>query len=193
MKTKAPLDVQESTGGPDRQVSSRGQHAEAAPATTSVPAQWRWHHRVLLKLQERLLQQQRGLAQAVAQPLEPHSMDEADSATDEFDHNLALTQLSAQHEALYEVKQALERIHRGTYGICEETGKMIPSARLKAVPWTRFTMKVEKRLETEKLLHSIRLNPAATTRKDGLLSFASEDEDSDDESEPSPSSADRKK
>jgi len=192
MKAKAPLAVRESTGRPAEQVGSRSQHEEAAPATISVPAQWRWHHRVLLNLQERLLRQQRGLAQEIAQPLEPHSMSEADSATDEFDHDLALTQLSAQHESLYEVNQALERIHRGTYGICEETGKMIPNARLSAVPWTRFTMKVEQRLEKEKLLHSIHLNAAATARNDGLLSFAAEDPDPDDESSQSPGSTDRK-
>ncbi|MGV3756810.1 MAG: TraR/DksA family transcriptional regulator [Verrucomicrobiota bacterium] len=181
------------TSGHANPASTLEQSKGTAPIADPIPAQWRWHHRMLLNLHDRLLLQRNGLLHAVGQPLEPHSMNEADSATDEFDHDLALAQLSAQHDALYEINQALERIHRGTYGICEETRKMIPDARLKAVPWTRFTMKVEQRLEKEKLLHSIHLNAAATARNDGLLSFASEDQDSDDESAQSPGSADRKK
>lgn len=142
--------------------------------TSSVPAQWRWHYRVLLNLQDRLLSQQRELTEEITQPLEPHSMSEADTASDEFDHDLALVQLSAEQDALYEVTQALDRIRQGNYGICPETGKMIPSARLKALPWARFTMKVQKRLEKEKLLHSIHLNEATSVREDNNLSFASE-------------------
>ena len=37
-------------------------------------------------------------------------MDMADSATDEFDHNLALSELSAQQNTLYKVDEAIHRI-----------------------------------------------------------------------------------
>jgi hypothetical protein len=84
-----------------------------APGTTPpgrrVPAKWRWHYGVLLALQVRLIRERGDLLRASAQPIEPHSMDEADSATDEFDHDLALTQLSADQNARYEVTDALTR------------------------------------------------------------------------------------
>ncbi len=48
---------------------------------------------------------------------------------------------------LDEVNAALERMDKGTYGICEKTGKEIPYERLEAVPYARMT--VEARRETE--------------------------------------------
>jgi RNA polymerase-binding transcription factor DksA len=91
-------------------------------------------------------ERRRHLEQA-AEPLEPHSMSLADSATDEFDHELALSRLSTEQDALYEVEDALRRIADGTYGRCVETGKPIPPGRLRAIPWTRFSREAEAHLE----------------------------------------------
>ena len=41
---------------------------------------------------------------------------------------------------MYEIEEALKRIEKGTYGVCELTNKPIPRARLEAIPWTRFTV-----------------------------------------------------
>jgi RNA polymerase-binding transcription factor DksA len=120
--------------------------ATAAPAGR-VPAKWRWHYGVLQALADRLRQEHGGLRKTATEPLAPHSPGAGDSATDEFDHVLALSLLSAEQNALQEVEEALGRIRDGTYGVCQETGARIPAARLKAVPWTRFTRAVEERLE----------------------------------------------
>lgn len=165
----------------------------ASPAQR-VPAKWRWHYKVLLSLQDRLLRDREELRQDVARPLEAHSMDEADSASDEFDHNLALTQLSAEQDELREVTEALQRIQSGRYGICEETGKRLPAARLKAIPWARFTREVEERLEKAGSVPSPRLQPATTVRSRGGVRFAPEEEEENEveelsESEESSSSA----
>jgi RNA polymerase-binding transcription factor DksA len=141
-----------------------------------VPAKWRWHYRVLLSLQQRLLRERGELRHTVAEPLEPHSLDEADSASDEFDHNLALTQLSAEQDALYEVDAALRRIAAGAYGICEVSGKPIPAARLRAIPWTRFAREVEERLEKSGAVGRPRLHKAATVRESGRVWLAPEEE-----------------
>lgn len=122
-----------------------------------IPRRWAWHYRTLLSLRDRLLQQGEGARGAVAQPLEPHSMDEADSASDEFDHDLGLSQLSAEQDALYEVDQALRRIREGTYGVCEESGQPIPAARLQAIPWARRTREAEARREEKGLARRPRL------------------------------------
>jgi len=136
-----------------RKAPSSTRRFVAAAGIRSTPprvnSKWASRYRVLLGLHERLLKE-RGeqLAQA-AEPLEPHSMDIADSATDEFDHDMALSRLSAQQDALFEVEEALKRILNGTDGLCEETGQPIPEERLKAVPWARFAREVEARLENE--------------------------------------------
>jgi RNA polymerase-binding transcription factor DksA len=153
-----------------------GENSLAVRASAPVPAKWRWHHNVLLSLQSRLQERGGRLQRAAAEPLEPHSLDEADSATDEFDHDLALTQLAAERDALYEVTEALARIRDGSYGICEETGKKIPAARLEAIPWTRFTREVEARLEKEREVGLARLGKPRTVRNHGELWLSPEDE-----------------
>jgi len=145
-------------------------HAPMATVSADpVPRKWHWHYRVLLALQSRLLRERGELLGAAAEPLEPHSLSEADSATDEFDHDLALSQLSAEQDALYEVNEALRRILAGTYGVCEETGAVIPAARLKAIPWARFTRQVEERLEKKGMVRRAHLDRTATVRKRGQI------------------------
>ena len=162
-----------------------GRSPTATHSAERVPAKWRRHYRVLLSLQDRLLRERGELRHAVAEPLEPHSMNEADSATDQFDHDMALTQLSAEQDALYEVNEALKRIQNGSYGICEETGEAIPAARLRAVPWTRFTREIEERLEKKGIVHGARLNKADTVRSKGQIWLAPEEEAEEMEEKPS--------
>jgi RNA polymerase-binding transcription factor DksA len=121
----------------------------AAYPRARINPRWAWHHHVLLTLRERLLQDRREQLADAAEPLEPYSLNHADSASDEFDHNLALAALSLKQDALHEIDAAISRIHGGAYGVCEETGQPIPAARLKAIPWTRFTREVEARHEIE--------------------------------------------
>ena len=162
-----------------------GRSPTATHSAERVPAKWRRHYRVLLSLQDQLLRERGELRHAVAEPLEPHSMNEADSATDQFDHDMALTQLSAEQDALYEVNEALKRIQNGSYGICEETGEAIPAARLRAVPWTRFTREIEERLEKKGVVHGARLNKADTVRSKGQIRLAPAEEAEEMEEKPS--------
>lgn len=110
------------------------------------------------------MQQQGERRTEMAQPLEPHSMDIADSATDEFDRDLALSELSAAQNVLYEVEEALKRILNGTYGSCEQTGKPIPAARLRALPWTRFGKEVEAELESKGVVSKPHLGALGSVR-----------------------------
>jgi RNA polymerase-binding transcription factor DksA len=112
-----------------------------------IPERWKWHHDQLLSLRERLLADVYVNEEEMRAPIEPHSMDIADSATDEIEHDLALGMLSHEVDALFEIDAALARIADGSYGICEQSGRPIPDERLRAVPWTRHTCEVQARLE----------------------------------------------
>ena len=112
-----------------------------------VPSKWRPFQRLLLGLQARLTGDEAALRADVMASLEPHSQSEADSATDQFDHDLALAELQVEAGLLGEIAAALERIGKGTYGTCELTGRPIPAERLRAVPWTRFTVEAEAEVE----------------------------------------------
>ena len=98
-----------------------------------------------------------GLAKESAQEMAGYSLHMADSGTDNFDRDFALSLLSSDQDAVYEIEEALKRIEKKTYGICELTGKPIPRARLEAIPWTRFTVDAQAQLEREGALRSRRL------------------------------------
>jgi RNA polymerase-binding transcription factor DksA len=132
-----------------------------------IPKQWVWHYETLSSLRERLLQERRERLTEAAEPMETHSLSQADSATDEFDHALALSRLSVDQDALYEVGAAMKRILDGKYGICEQTGKPIPAGRLKVLPWTRYRQEVANRLERTGVIPPTRLGRLGRGRQDG--------------------------
>jgi RNA polymerase-binding transcription factor DksA len=70
-----------------------------------------------------------------------------DAGTDNFDRDFALSLLSSEQEALNEIEAAIQRIHKGTYGVCEVTGEPISAERLEAVPFTRFSVEGQKQYE----------------------------------------------
>jgi RNA polymerase-binding transcription factor DksA len=136
-----------------------GQSVMAAPtaATVAVKPEWVRLHKHLIELRERLTNQMTGLAKESAVEMEGYSLHMADSGTDNFDRDFALSLLSSDQDAVYEIDEALKRLQKGTYGICELTGKPIPRARLEAIPWTRFTVEAQAQLEREGALRQRRL------------------------------------
>lgn len=106
-------------------------------AECEVPAKWRWHYEVLTGIRDRLLRARKRGLQDATETAEWHTTDPTDRATDEVEQDLTMTLLTSEIDALYEVEAALSRIEDGSYGICEMTGKTIPAARLRAVPWAR--------------------------------------------------------
>ncbi|MDQ7051558.1 MAG: TraR/DksA C4-type zinc finger protein [candidate division KSB1 bacterium] len=58
----------------------------------------------------------------------------ADLGTDYMEREKAFFFARREGRLLYHLDQALERIEKGTYGICRECGQPISEARLEAVP-----------------------------------------------------------
>jgi DnaK suppressor protein len=55
-----------------------------------------------------------------------------------------INQLAARQKKFIEqLEAALVRIENKTYGVCRETGKLIPKERLRAVPHTTLTMEAK--------------------------------------------------
>jgi DnaK suppressor protein len=56
----------------------------------------------------------------------------------------SFTQLAArQQKFIQQLENAMARIKNGTYGVCIDTGKLIPKERLKAVPHTQHTIEAK--------------------------------------------------
>src|SRR6476620_8584516 len=83
-------------------------------------------------------------------------MHQADAGSDAYDRDFALSLLSQEQDALYEIDEALKRIEIGTYGICEMSGKVIPHARLEALPFTRYTVECQAELEKRNRFQRVR-------------------------------------
>ena len=124
-----------------------------------VPNKWKAYYKHLIQTRNYLLHRQGDLVKDASEEQPAFSLHMADAATDSFDRDFALSRASSEQEALYEIEEALMRIRRGTYGVCELTGKPIETKRLEALPWTRFSTAAEKQLEREGNIHRARLAP----------------------------------
>ncbi len=131
--------------------------AEAAGAP-EIPEKYRRYYKILVDLRNHVLE---SLGQHSEETLKRSAKDDAgdlsgygqhmaDAGTDTFDRDFALSLVSSEQEALSEVEAAIDRIHAGTYGICELTGKPISRDRLLAVPFTRYSAEAQKELEKTK-------------------------------------------
>src|SRR5436853_4604892 len=116
----------------------------------------------LLNLRDAMVDSMAGVAQdtlrsrAEGSEASAFGMHQADAGSDAYDRDFALSLLSQEQDALYEIDQALKRIDLGTYGICEMSGKQIPRARLEAIPFARFTVECQSQLEKQNKASRVR-------------------------------------
>lgn len=142
-----------------------------------IKAEWQKFYDRLLELRDQLMRQMNGLAKESAQEMAGYSLHMADSGTDNFDRDFALSLLSSDQDAIYEIEEALKRIEKGTYGVCELTSKPIPRARLEAIPWTRFTVQAQAQLEREGALRQRRLGALGTVDSVGVTEVEADDDE----------------
>lgn len=141
----------------------------------------------LLQLRDAMVDSMAGVAQdtlrsrAEGSEASAFGMHQADAGSDAYDRDFALSLLSQEQDALYEIDQALKRIELGTYGICEMSGKPIPRARLEAIPFARFTVECQSQLEKQ--------NKASRVRQSVTSLFGLTEEDApetEEEEQPAP-------
>ena len=144
-----------------------------------IRPQWAKYHQRLLELRDQLLRQMSGLAKESAQEMPGYSLHMADSGTDNFDRDFALSLLSSDQDAVYEIEAAIKRIEKGTYGVCELTTKVIPHARLDAIPWARYTVEAQAQLEREGTTRRRRLGTLGSIDSAPMVELE-EDEETDD-------------
>src|SRR3954453_1132431 len=116
----------------------------------------------LLQLRDAMVDSMAGVAKdnlrsrAEGSEASAFGMHQADAGSDAYDRDFALSLLSQEQDALYEIDQALKRIELGTYGVCEMSGKQIPRARLEAIPFARFTVECQSQLEKQNKASRVR-------------------------------------
>lgn len=162
---------------------AKSQSRNGAPShrpTIKVKPEWQKYYETLIELRERLVAQMNGLAKESAEEMASYSLHMADSGTDNFDRDFALSLLSSDQDAIYEIEEALKRIEKNTFGICELTGKPIPKARLEAIPWTRFTVEAQAQLERDGALRQRRLGALGSVDSAGGVEIEADDEEAEE-------------
>jgi RNA polymerase-binding transcription factor DksA len=121
----------------------------------AIPRKWKKYYKLLLELR-RHLQEELDLhtsdtlmhsAREDAGDLSNYGNHQADAGTDSFDRDFALSLVSNEQDALYEIEEAIRRMIDGVYGVCEQTGEPIKKERLEAVPFARFSLEGQKEYE----------------------------------------------
>jgi DnaK suppressor protein len=65
------------------------------------------------------------------------------------EREIALQRMSRNWETAAQVRSALDRIQKGTYGICEECEEPIGDRRLNAIPWASLCIRCQTALDAQ--------------------------------------------
>ena len=125
---------------------------------TKIPTRWTRHHQHLCAERDKLLARDCSATEFPAVKLD----DLTEAASEESQRSISLVAATATQATIFEVLAALNRIERGTYGVCELTGQPIESERLEVIPWTRYSFAGQNEMEK-----------AGATRKHALPALAS--------------------
>jgi RNA polymerase-binding protein DksA len=79
--------------------------------------------------------------------LSGYSFHMADAGTDAMEREKAFLFASAEGRALLEIDEALRRVYRGEYGVCQSCGQPIARARLEAMPHARLCVACKEKEE----------------------------------------------
>jgi DnaK suppressor protein len=108
----------------------------------------------LEQLKKRLEERQQELRRQVSnreQDGRNQGEDIADRAASSYNKEFLFTQSTNERQLLGMVDSALARMREGTYAECIACGNEINLKRLEAVPWTRYCIECQEKLEKGQL------------------------------------------
>ncbi|HMC30414.1 MAG TPA: TraR/DksA family transcriptional regulator [Candidatus Angelobacter sp.] len=79
------------------------------------------------------------------------AQDIADRAASSYTKEFLFSQSNNDRQLLQMVETALQRIREGSFGECVGCGNEINAKRLEAVPWTRYCIECQEKLEKGQL------------------------------------------
>ena len=107
---------------------------------------------------KRLEERQQALRKAVSRTEEDGrtadqetAQDIADRASSSYTKEFLFSQSNNDRQLLAMVETALQRIREGVFGECVNCGNEINAKRLEAVPWTRYCIECQEKLEKGQL------------------------------------------
>ncbi|MDR1928663.1 MAG: TraR/DksA family transcriptional regulator [Endomicrobium sp.] len=76
--------------------------------------------------------------------------DEIDTASQNSTKEIYFELIENERVILNSINDALIKIEKNTYAKCENCNNIIPIERLKAIPWTKYCIKCQEKLENPK-------------------------------------------
>jgi len=135
---------------PAKQAAAAPVKARHAPAKNPYTKADFDHFRgLLIARRDRILRQVTSMErEALKASDQDFSVDHmADHGSDNYDQDFTLSLVESERRELYEINGALGRIRDGNYGICEGTGVVIGRPRLEAIPYTRYSIEYQRKVE----------------------------------------------
>jgi len=140
------------TGTPRRVAEEEGATIEIAKGPVKMTPFLKKQRQRLIELRDAYMNSIEGVASETmggGADASAFGMHQADAGSDAYDRDFALSLLGKEQDALYEINEALKRIDNGTYGICEGTGEKIMEERLEAMPFARYGIAWQEKIERE--------------------------------------------
>ncbi len=195
-KLKPATQPKQGAKAPKTQPVSHDKEPSPKPKSSEngkFPAAWlKKQHERLLTLRDNILDSMNGVAKdalrerAEGSEANAFGMHQADAGSDAYDRDFALSLLSQEQDALYEIDEAIKRLESGNYGICEMSNKRIPRERLEAIPFARYTVECQSQIERQQKATRIR---QPVTSLFGLSDDEGADTDEDESPAPEKSEA----
>ena len=127
-------------------------------ATKMINLSKRMDKKKLDTFKKRLEERQQSLRKTVSRTEEDGRIADQDSAQDIADRaassytkEFLFSQSNNDRQLLQMVESALQRIREGSFGECVNCGNEINPKRLEAVPWTRFCIACQEKMEKGEL------------------------------------------
>jgi len=105
------------------------------------------HFKTALEGRRQELRRLLARADEEAKSVEGAAAEAIDQAVTGYTKEILLSQGMREHALLRMIEESLARLELGNFGVCLSCSSRIGIARLKAVPWTRYCMECQSRLE----------------------------------------------
>ena len=134
----------------------RAQKLKATLAELKADPEWpsflKEQKKLLLEMRDKILPNMQGVTRDHLRSGESNVSSASgqhigDAGSEAEVRDLTIRLLDKDREQLIEINEALDRIERGVYGICESSLEIIPKKRLQARPYCRLTVKCQEEYE----------------------------------------------
>lgn len=112
--------------------------------------------RKLIEERDRIISDYQRDLTAAQSTREEGAEDLEELATIYRDREFLFARSEEDRQKLLLIEDALQRMEEGTYGLCQWSGEPISLPRLQFIPWARYSIDVQEKIESGQLMETVR-------------------------------------